>query len=491
MKEKVTSILAILSKGWVLLATILMVLWMEQRYFNLLEAKAFIYNILALLFLAASFLAVILGMYDCDIRDSVIQFFKSFTMLDHAVFLFGMGVIMANLVSEHPNEAMLGSYGWSVGSFYLVTLCIIYFFLSRNLSISGSMITVIGLVTGFELLLILLNGFYVDPFGLHQGLSEKDYVRYVGTIGNTNWYVGYLIMILPFILMAATVGDKWKKIAARILLILATATCITTNTQGVYLGLFAVLFFYVILCVQKKELLNKALENAILATGSLLCVCVVRNYINMVPIDGINAWIMYTPILMVILGVLLFLRIILNRVDEEQYQKVKKILLVFIVIATALVAMVIFLAQLNTFGDKWGHNRGRIWRVAIESFKQESWLNRLFGVGANCFGYQYLDITGSDWVRNAHNEYVEYLVTTGIFGVIAYIGIYVSVFMELVSSIHRRMDDVEKKWADYAAMLAIMGYAAQAVVNNPQALNGVFLFIMLSICRLRTKNVLQ
>lgn len=74
---------------------------------------------------------------------------------------------------------------------------------------------------------------------------------------------------------------------------------------------------------------------------------------------------------------------------------------------------------------------------------------------------------------NAHNEFLQYLVTTGIVGVFSYSMIWVS---SLLDFIKRR----KKTCRDWILFSGIFGYLGQALVNNPQALNYAVLFILLS-----------
>ena len=69
-------------------------------------------------------------------------------------------------------------------------------------------------------------------------------------------------------------------------------------------------------------------------------------------------------------------------------------------------------------------------------------------------------ITGSRMVvyDSAHNEYLHYLVTIGVFGVLSYI-----VFM--VSSIVTMWRRVKERPEVAAVMFAIIAYAIQAVIN--------------------------
>ena len=89
------------------------------------------------------------------------------------------------------------------------------------------------------------------------------------------------------------------------------------------------------------------------------------------------------------------------------------------------------------------------------------------------------DFISEHWgkrIANAHNEFMQYLVTTGLFGLGSYCMIYISAFRVYL----KRMF-----WSEEKALFffAIMGYMGQAAVNNPQALNLAMLFVFMGIYR--------
>jgi putative inorganic carbon (hco3(-)) transporter len=87
--------------------------------------------------------------------------------------------------------------------------------------------------------------------------------------------------------------------------------------------------------------------------------------------------------------------------------------------------------QLETGGTESGQIRLIVWKGAIEIFKHYP----LFGSGVETFGYSYYNFRPiehnfvSEWdflYNKAHNEYLNYLATTGIVGFLSYLGVIVS-----------------------------------------------------------------
>lgn len=122
--------------------------------------------------------------------------------------------------------------------------------------------------------------------------------------------------------------------------------------------------------------------------------------------------------------------------------------------------------------------------IAIDMFKKMNPFHKLFGIGPDCFGIlasssDYSSFISQHWgkrVANAHNEFLEYLVTMGLLGAVSYVLLYLSAFKDYV----KRVD-----WHPVKAILffAIMGYMGQALVNNPQAMNMAIFFMFLAVFR--------
>ena len=118
------------------------------------------------------------------------------------------------------------------------------------------------------------------------------------------------------------------------------------------------------------------------------------------------------------------------------------------------------------FDDKWGTQRGYVWKRAIELFtKKLTPLQKVFGYGADTFAllmqyYFPADMQNGKMVifDSAHNEYLHYLVTIGFAGMASYI-----VFM--VSSVVAMAKRMKEQPVVAAVMLAVLAYMIQATVN--------------------------
>ncbi|MCI8742521.1 MAG: O-antigen ligase family protein, partial [Lachnospiraceae bacterium] len=135
------------------------------------------------------------------------------------------------------------------------------------------------------------------------------------------------------------------------------------------------------------------------------------------------------------------------------------------------------------FNDSWGTFRGYIWKQSVDLYCRLPLLHRIFGFGPDTFGILTTDEIRFDMIQatgqvfdNAHNEYLNLLVTIGPFGTVAYM---VFVFGQILHMARK------KNLAKHACMagccLAAACYSAQALVNLNIPIAAPILWLMLSV----------
>lgn len=133
------------------------------------------------------------------------------------------------------------------------------------------------------------------------------------------------------------------------------------------------------------------------------------------------------------------------------------------------------------FNDQWGTNRGYIWRKSLELYRDFSMMHKLFGYGPDTFGiltteaikFEMINATGQVF-DNAHNAYLQYLVTIGPIGVAAYV-------MFLVSAGVRCWHYVSRNPYVIGCLFAVVCYAVQAVVNLDLPIATPVMWLLLSM----------
>ena len=136
--------------------------------------------------------------------------------------------------------------------------------------------------------------------------------------------------------------------------------------------------------------------------------------------------------------------------------------------------------KLFRFRDKWGTNRGGVWVRCMKLFAQSDWRVKLFGFGPDLLKKPLADAYGAEIAaycnlsfNNAHNEYIQYLLTHGALGLTAYLTFAAGA----CASLFRRA----RKSAAAAGLLAgALAYLLHAAVNVNQPITTPLLFLFLS-----------
>lgn len=338
---------------------------------------------------------------------------------DAAVFSFFISAVISMAVSDFPDAAWTGNAGWYVGTKAILLAAISYLLLRFNPVRAPIVTGIIGISFIPECIFIILYRYGIDLFSLHSKLISSEINDYAGTIGNIDTVAGYLSVMLP-VMAACTYKYRRRKITLLYItdLILGAAALICAYTDGAVLGvLFGIIMLIIYLLARpggRAALLRKAV---------ILC-------------------------------------------------------LIVLIITCIAASIMIYIKE----GYDFGNRRGRIWHYAVSIFASQDLLHRIFGVGPDCFGIYtnalYHDEIEKIWgegIANAHNEPLQYLVTTGICGALSYISIF-------LCTIHKNFKKNVNNKLISPLFFGMMGYMAQAMVNNPHCLLMPVFFMLAAMC---------
>ena len=126
-------------------------------------------------------------------------------------------------------------------------------------------------------------------------------------------------------------------------------------------------------------------------------------------------------------------------------------------------------------------SRGFVWRTAVENYKRFPLIRKIFGYGPETFSiiayynnaHEMNEAYGL-FFENVHNEYLQYLMTIGLMGMLGYLVLLGSSFVTAV-----------RKGADrlylMAVMMGVFCYAVQAVINISQPIVTPIMWTLLSM----------
>lgn len=115
--------------------------------------------------------------------------------------------------------------------------------------------------------------------------------------------------------------------------------------------------------------------------------------------------------------------------------------------------------------ENFGSRRGYIWKFGLEALPD----NWLLGVGID--NYAYVFYSNPKWssdmylAAKAHNEYLDVLVTQGVFAAVNYLSMLIYAVTVGVKTVIKT-DNYEKRYMTWILLGMFAGYSAQALVNN-------------------------
>lgn len=319
------------------------------------------------------------------------------TPLDIPIVLFFISQLVSAFFSIDHHVSWFGYYSrFNGGMWSVISYILLYYALVSN------RIPVLSLVYA-----ALTSGAVVAVYGALErlGIDKNLWVqdvqnRVFSTLGQPNWLAAYLVALSP---IAMGLALKNKKVIA--LVILFFTVLLFTRSRSGLVGFAAVdLVFWGLLLWKTKNFSRVRVPFLIFHIAFVILIAWVGT-----SIDSIDQWIKRTHI----------------------------------PTSTSVATPSAYTAPLlESGGTESGTIRKYVWQGAIDAWKS-SQKTMLIGTGTETFAfafYQYRpkghNLT-SEWdflYNKAHNEYLNYLTTTGVFGLGSYlliIGIFITWFLKI------------------------------------------------------------
>lgn len=470
----------------------------QDYYFDMTDAK---YTF----FLCVSSIFVSLGMLVCILRLLVTKhpflslrsILADFSIGDWGFLLLLCSHILTTLFSSYPIASLTGSSGRHLGLYFTFIITLLYFLISRNYHKDSSfMVFQVSLCIAVSL--GVLNFFGIDPLGFNARIAEYDIPRFLSTIGNISFFADALCLSLPFSITLYCLGDNSRQqlfsLIASLFGILGLYIC---NADGGFIGIGAFLLIFMIYVTKSYEAGKRFLGLMLLFLG-------VGQGMHLLTLLFPNAGRGFTTLSYVftssVLSYLLFLHVLglyafyvhYPACREEAFRKQirRVLLLVFGIGILAFLVCFFYFSIVDTtsnlgvldsylrYGDAWGTGRGITWNRLIPVYLHDfTWLQKAFGYGLDCTRNLLVDHYSDANIAlydNAHNEYLQYIVTSGFFGLLSYSFAFFSIQVRLWK--YRAYN-----LFGFALSFCLLAHGFQAIVGLTQPFSTPLLFIIIAI----------
>lgn len=438
------------------------------------------------------------------------------------LFLFLNGISF--FLTPYKDEALWGTSGWYMGFAMQLSFVGIYFMMSRLYDGKIDLLPIFMGAASSVFLWGLLNRFSIYPIDMHY-----DSASYISCIGNINWFCGYWSVFFVMGVALYIVAEKrFMRIFSAVYSILALAMGVVEGSDSAFVSLGVVFFFLFLVSFQKTIYMKRWLDEGIFYCAVCQIMRVIAafgqdNYNEFGELSGKGAgWgglnlrgptvdLMLGNLTLAALVIFIVLRVLLEREDgkygrqagTQGGQYIRRLILVkYAVIGLTITAAAVYLTLLiiNTrtpgilgplskysfllFDGHWGSNRGSTWRDGLAIYQTFSLRERLFGAGPDCFAayaYSVPELSArltEHWpgsrLTNAHNECITFLVNVGIFGLLSFIGIF-------VSSVKRLLEKAKREPVCYMFAASLLSYFFHNQFSFSQVMNIPFIFLMLGL----------
>lgn len=435
---------------------------------------------------------------------------KNLSVTDRFAVFYGIAVLVSYLFTNYREEALWGTASWRMGMWTQLGAVIVYFMISRMWQWKN---WIPALVLPVSAVVFSLG--YVNKFGLLPVDPEYVNPSFISTIGNINWYCGYLVTILfggVYLLWRMEEKMTWKKL---LLMAYVTIGFASLATQGSSSGMvtFAVIMFVLFgMSVKDSARMEVFWQEMTLFSAACLITCVLRRlnvFSRELILEGITDLLTFSiaGIFMTILSGIILYWIHRTRVRRSYPEKMLHRIYCGIAIAVpVMILLVLLLTLINTlaggaltpnitdpnvtkwltFNVSWGSARGGTWAAGARCFWEADSLHKIFGVGPDCL-YAFLsnegsvelqtmvnDRFGGNRLTNAHNEWLTILVDMGVLGLVSYAGMMITAIRDFLRAGENRM-------LVGACGVCVLAYTVNNMFSFQQVMNISTVFVIMGI----------
>ena len=417
--------------------------------------------------------------------------------LGAAFLLFFAAMCLSALLSDYREASLTGSEGRYMGLWTYFAIAMMFFWISRCYVLSVRTLAVFNSACSVVAVLAMLQFIDIDLLHLLRGVSLDEMSNFLSVFGNINVYAAYLSTAAPVAMLMSCFAETKKM---RLLFLgfsfFGFIGLLTSNSDSSYIA-YGAAFFLLFFLIGRSPVRLKRFVRLLLTLFAAMIVFSLAFYAakGIRGRSGITELLTTPPVPYIGAAFSGLLYWVAARFfsSEKRIGRLRILVLAAACVgAAAVLGIIVYFSVFNTtasigypekflrFNDAWGTDRGFVWSRLLMIFRDSPLKKKLFGYGQETVAVILLQSYGQEMISklgyvfdNAHNELLQYLLTTGLLGLLSYLGL-------LAVAIHtgfRKDSPVLKK----ALALAVAAYAAQSVFNIIQPISTPYLFMLIGL----------
>lgn len=453
---------------------------MLNGYYNIMETKSLFFVSLSLLFVIVFMFSIIYLFTVAKQRPEPFHFM----FVDVAMFMFGMINLVSAIFSKYQDDVWFGQRSRLQGAIVILLYVVVYFIVSNHMDEDNTYIKL--LVVAFEIVVLIgiLNSFGIDLLGIYKELDSTSKKYYISTVGNINFYSSYVCLCLPicmtgFCTTKETNSRRFYTVALAVLGMAIGFNGSDSFVIGLVVALIAMFFFFAN-DLEKIQRYSKGIV-LVFAIAKIFSMVYQRFGAGYYFISFFTRVLLSWPILLILITFFLLVGFWGSK-DKKYMTWIRRVVIIFMIGVAAFFVFCFIYANVKSLGrfdvlfkftDTWGTYRGVIYRRFIELFGTFTIKEKLIGIGPEAV-VNIAGMLGDEVIDQAHCEYLQVLMTTGILG----LGIYLSIIIGVVVIAIKYLKHNDKA---VAFCVAIMAYFSQGLVNIAQPFSTPLVYLHIAI----------
>ncbi len=516
--EKYSTRHAVLNYYLVLMFTVFP-LFASNAYFNIRHDKYYFFLALSGVVIIAEALLIYFAYYgnkndsspEMTVSNGDLPTKLSFT--DWAMLVLLVVCVISTVFSNQSTDALFGSLNGRNNGLVLIAFYVgIYFIITRCYYYMEYVFVALAAGSAVVYLLSILNFCYIDPLGMYAQLDAKTIEDFTSTIGNKNLMSSFICVMLPVVI---TMSVHTKKTMFRIIYLVSSAlgfmALMTADSDS---GILGIGVFLVVMLVWYSRRISRLKRYFLCLTVMLASAKILRFFTVILTqsfgcrtkeIDEFQKLFVESDISFVLIGIAAVITGVLYIIDMKKpnltLSRAVPIVLGSLFAATviAVLSAVVYFSCFDTetelggfasilrFDERWGTHRGFMWIKSFKIFGGFSFFQKLFGTGPDTFFYAFapyfteLSKFGDTSTNAAHNEYLNYLITIGAAGLIAYLSV-------VGGTIARAVKKSFSNPLSIVCVSAVICYSVQAVVNIAQPITTPLFILFVALTEAVSRN---
>lgn len=420
------------------------------------------------------------------------------------IIAFFIICVLSYVFSPYKRVALTGIGGRYIGLvFYAACVCM-YCVVSKCYKFEKRDITYILCSSVIVNIWAVLNYAGIDVFNLYSDVPKAMKYSFISVLGNIDIYGMYVTLMLAISMFAFVYAEETaEKVFYSVVSLLGMMGVLASDSDMAIAGMFFSFAILIYFAVSERTRFIRYMILAVILfiAGRIMGLIYIFNPGNTRIIRSVGSIIIYKNAF-IIFPLACFAAIAAACVLDNRYSlfsnkkimdNIKKIYAlcgVSIIIIVCLVSVISTAAGKGIFiiSDEWGSGRGYIWKNTLNGYGNLPFVNKIFGAGEAATAWvlsDYSDIASNilnrSRVDNAHNIWLNTLVTLGIAGLAVYVLIIGLSIHNMIKYIKKADNGNKDLYMLAGTGLAVMVYSIQGAAELLEVITFPMFFCLIAM----------